>query len=50
MFLAAVVIQESSSTGSRIIKSIPHDASAVLVYLLMAGFIALIVAGSRKKG
>jgi hypothetical protein len=29
--------------------TIPHDASAILVYILMAGFVWLIIAGSKKK-
>ncbi len=49
MFLIAIALQETGSTASRMIDSIPHDASAALVYILMAGFVALIVAGSRKR-
>ncbi len=49
MFLFAIALQESGSTVSRMIQSIPHDASAAFVYILMAGFVGLIVAGSRKR-
>jgi hypothetical protein len=49
MFVIAAAIQESGSTGGGFLHSIPHDASAALVYVLMAGFVALIVIGSRKK-
>jgi hypothetical protein len=49
MFVFAIALQSSESAVSRIIHSIPHDASAALVYALMIGFVALIVAGSRKS-
>lgn len=49
MFLVAIALQDSGSTISHMIRSIPHDASAALVYILMAGFVGLIVAGSRTN-
>jgi hypothetical protein len=49
MFLVAVALQQSGSTIGKMVRSIPHDASAVLIYVLMAGFVALILAGSRKR-
>lgn len=49
MFVAAVALQAPGSTMSKMVHSIPHDASAVLIYVLMIGFVFLIVAGSRKK-
>ncbi len=51
MFLFALALQESQSGSSmsRIIRSIPHDASAVLIYVLMAVFVGLIIVGSRKR-
>ena len=49
MFLVAITLQDSGSTISHMIRSIPYDASAALVYILMAGFVGLIIAGSRTK-
>jgi hypothetical protein len=52
MFLVAIALQDAQDSGSTIshmIHSIPHDAPAALIYLLMAGFVGLIIAGSRKK-
>ncbi len=49
MFLIAIALQDSGSSMSRIIRSIPHDAAAVLIYVLMAAFVGLIIIGSRKR-
>jgi hypothetical protein len=52
MFLVAIALQDAQDSGSTIshmIHSIPHDAAAALIYVLMAGFVGLIIAGSRKK-
>ena len=48
MFLTSFALQEESSTFGQIVESIPRDASAMLVYALMAGFVFLIWVGSRK--
>ncbi len=48
MFLSAIALQGSSSTASEMIRSIPHDAAAILIYALVAIFVGLIVRGSRK--
>ncbi|MEO5511067.1 MAG: hypothetical protein ABIV28_01405 [Longimicrobiales bacterium] len=49
MFVIALAIQESGSASRGIIQSIPHDASAILVYVLMGMFVGLIIKGSKKR-
>ena len=48
MFTLALALQESTSFFGQIIESIPRDASAILVYVLMVAFSVLIWVGSRK--
>ncbi|HEX6693383.1 MAG TPA: hypothetical protein VF035_01645 [Longimicrobiales bacterium] len=48
MFSLAMTLQESTSFFGQIVHSIPRDASAVLVYVLMAAFCGLIWVGSRQ--
>jgi hypothetical protein len=48
MYAIAAAIQ-SGSTVNRMLHTIPHDASAVLIYVRVIAFITLIVLGNRKK-
>ena len=48
MFSLAQAAQETNSIFGQIVHSIPRDASAILIYVLMAGFTGLLVIGSRK--
>lgn len=41
--------QDSGLTLQEVIRDIPHDTGAVVVYVMVAIFIALIWAGSRSK-
>jgi len=45
-----LIIVQDAFSFHRILKNIPITPAAVFVYLLVAGSIALIVLGSRKKG
>jgi hypothetical protein len=48
MFFVMMALQEGGLSLTEVIHSIPHDASAAFVYILMIVFVALIWAGSRK--
>jgi hypothetical protein len=42
--------QDGGLTFGEFVRDIPHDAGAFVIYAMLAGFIALIVAGSRTRG
>lgn len=49
MFMA---IQETASGGltlGRVLRDIPHDGPAIVVYVLLLVFVGFIWVGSRKK-
>ena len=47
MFDIALLLQEDGLTLKRVLSDIPHDASALVVYVLLAAFVYLIWRGSR---
>ncbi|MCI0434168.1 MAG: hypothetical protein L0271_11115 [Gemmatimonadetes bacterium] len=42
------MVQEGLSFNE-IVRNIPHDAAAIVAYLLVAGFVYLIWRGNRKR-
>lgn len=44
----ALLIQEGGLTLRKVLADIPHDLPAVVVYVLLAGFVFMIWRGSRK--
>lgn len=46
------LVQETASGGltlQRVLQDIPHDAGAIVIYVLMAAFVGFIWYGSRSK-
>jgi hypothetical protein len=44
----ALILQEGDITLGRVLSDIPHNASALVVYVLLAAFVYLIWRGSRS--
>lgn len=49
MFAIASAIQSDGLTMDEVIRGIPHDGPAVVVYLMLIVFVGFIWAGSRRK-
>ena len=49
MFSIALLQQDGGLTIGDIIADIPHDLPAIIVYVLLAGFVYLIWRGSRPS-
>jgi hypothetical protein len=47
--LAMLVLQDDGLTFNTVIQDIPHDAPAIVVYLMLAIFAALVWLGSRRS-
>ena len=49
MFALASGIQSDGLTMDEVIRGIPHDGPAIVVYLMLIVFVGFIWAGSRRK-
>jgi hypothetical protein len=49
MFIIAQAADRGGLTLAEVLRDIPHDTAAFVVYALLAIFVGLIWAGSRKK-
>lgn len=50
MFAILALLQEGEGlTIGRILRDIPHDLPALIVYVLIGGFIGMIWLGNRSK-
>jgi hypothetical protein len=49
MFAIATVIQSEGLTFGEVIRGIPHDGPALVVYAMLVGFVGFIWLGSRRK-
>ncbi|HSJ23039.1 MAG TPA: hypothetical protein VK929_00040 [Longimicrobiales bacterium] len=45
--LASLILQDDGLTFVEVLQNIPHDGPAVVIYLMLAGFVALVWLGSR---
>jgi hypothetical protein len=50
MSVVAAAIQDDGLTLREVVQNLPHDGPALLVYVLVALFIAFILHGSRRAG
>jgi hypothetical protein len=48
MLATLMVLQDDGLTIAEVIRDMPHDAGALIVYALVAGFVIMIWRGSRK--
>lgn len=48
MFTLAL-FQSDGLSLSEVLRGIPHDVPAIVVYTMLLAFVGLIVAGSRRK-
>ena len=48
LLASALLMQEGGLTLRKVIADIPHDLPALVVYVLLAGFVFMIWRGSRK--
>ncbi|CAN5654464.1 hypothetical protein BH23GEM10_BH23GEM10_00540 [soil metagenome] len=49
MFAIAAAILQDGLTLSEVVQNLPHDAAAIVVYVLIISFGAFIWYGSRQK-
>jgi hypothetical protein len=49
MFMLATLLQEGGLTLRKVLADIPHDLPALVVYVLLGGFVFLIWRGSRSS-
>lgn len=49
MFAIATAIQSEGMTFGEVIRGIPHDGPAVVVYVMLIAFVGFIWLGSRRK-
>jgi hypothetical protein len=50
MFAYLALLQDGEGlTFSKILSDIPHDLPAIVIYVLLAGFIGMIVMANRSK-
>jgi hypothetical protein len=47
--LVLSLIQSDGLTFGDVVRGIPHDTPAVIVYILVGLFVGMIVVGSRRK-
>ena len=47
--LSLFFVQAETPWWKLLLSDIPHDAGAIVAYVLIAGFIGLIWAGNRKR-
>jgi hypothetical protein len=47
--LAMLVLQDDGLTFNAVIQDIPHDGPAIVVYLMLVVFAALVWLGSRRS-
>jgi hypothetical protein len=49
MFGIAAAIQSNGLTMGEVIRGIPHDGPAIVIYLMLIAFAGFVWAGSRRK-
>ncbi|HSJ09323.1 MAG TPA: hypothetical protein VK928_05395 [Longimicrobiales bacterium] len=49
LMIAAAVLQEDGLSVGDVIRNLPHDAGALVVYVLVLAFVGFIWHGSRSK-
>jgi hypothetical protein len=53
MYIAAAAVQAGNADDglslSEVLSNMPHDGPAIVIYLMLAVFVGLIWAGSRKR-
>lgn len=49
MFGIALAIRQDGLSLGEILRGIPHDGPAILIYLMILGFVAFMWHGGRKK-
>ena len=47
--IAAAVLQDDGLTFGDVVRNLPHDGAALVVYALVLGFVWFIWQGSREK-
>jgi hypothetical protein len=50
LLMTAGIAAQSGLTIGEVIRDVPHDTGALIVYLMVAAFIAFVWLGSRTSG